>query len=180
MISGISAEFLQQNPDIENDDLHAMSDAELAEHGLKRVDAIKALLEIAENNPDPAERYETTSLLKLALWMRGDLGEEFTPTAEGMLLDPRLPTSTVLLALLHKQRPIALEYLFGGLVQPAPDLHKLFIQERFWHVFRRFVKTDDLDLWLWGDPAAQDFQLEAMRQWYWVNRWELNDVWLGE
>lgn len=180
LIRGVSADFLRKFPDITDDQLHAMTDAELAEHGLKRVDAIKALLEVAENNPDPAERYETTSLLKLALWMRGDLGDEFTPTAEGMLLDERLPTSTVLLALLHKQRPIALEYLFGDLVDPAPDLRKLFIQERFWHVFRRFVKTDDLDLWLWGDPAAQDFQLEAMRQWYWVNRFRISDFWISD
>src|SRR5690606_10789298 len=116
----------------------------------------------------------------LALWMRGDLGDDFTPQAEAMLLDPKLPTSTVLLALLAKHRPIALEYLFGDLVQPNPDLRQLFISERFWHVFRRFVKTDDLDLWLWGDPAAQDFQLEAMRQWYWVNRFEISDFWISD
>ena len=47
------------------------------------------------------------------------------------------------------------------------------IQRRYWHAFRRFVDTSDLTLWLWGDPEAQDFQLEAMRQWYAVNQWKI-------
>ncbi|MEO0477722.1 MAG: hypothetical protein AAF085_17390, partial [Planctomycetota bacterium] len=127
-----------------------------------------------------ANREVEAKLLQLALWMRGDLGEEFDATAEAMLLDKDLPTSTILLALLHKKRPAALEYLFGDYTTDRLNLNQLFIQQRYWHVFRRFVDTSDLTLWLWGDPEAQAFQLEAMRQWYAVNRWKIDRGWWPE
>ena len=76
--------------------------------------------------------------------------------------------------------PVALDYLFGDLVTPRPDLHELFVQQRYWHVLRHFLDTTDLTLWLWGDPEAQAFQLEAMRQWYAVNRWRIQDDWWPE
>ncbi len=177
LIAGVTADFLRKHPDLTDDQLHAMTDAELANLGLKRVDAIKALLEAAEAAPPSANRSDEAKLLKLALWMRGDLGEDFTPTAEAMLFDKDLPTSTVLMCLLHMKRPIALDYLLGDRVSPPPDLHALLVQERWWHVFRRFVDTSDLTLWLWGDSEAQAFQIEAMRQWYAVNRWRIERGW---
>ncbi len=180
LIAGITLDFLRQHPDLDADQLAERSDAELAELGLKRVDALAALLEAAEAAPPSAGRQAEVKLLKLALWMRGDLGEDFTPTAEAMLLDDGLPTSTVLMCLLQMKRPIALEYLFGDLTSDGPDLHELFIQQRWWHVFRRFVDTSDLTLWLWGDPEAQAFQIEAMRQWYAVNRWKIGNGWWPE
>ena len=150
-----------------------MTDAELSDLGLSRIDALPALLDAASSAPPSANRSAETKLLKLALWMRGDLGDDFTSAAEAMLFDDELPTSTVLMCLLHMKRPIALDYLFGDLVTPRPDLHKLLIQERYWHVFRRFIDTSELTLWLWGDPEAQAFQLEAMKQWYAANRWKI-------
>jgi hypothetical protein len=173
LIDGINTAFLQKRPDITTVALRAMTDDELAELGLRRIDALPALLDAAASAPPSANREAEAKLLQLAMWVRGDLGDDFTPTAEAMLLDDDLPTSTVLMALLHMKRPIALDYLFGDLVTPRLDLHKLFIQQRYWHVFRRFVDTSDLTLWLWGDPEAQAFQLEAMRQWYAVNRWQI-------
>ena len=180
LINGITGDFLLQNPDINTDELSRLPADELANLGLTRVDALAALLEAAESAPPSAGRQNEVKLLKLALWMRGDLGDDFTPKAEAMLFDEDLPTSTVLMCLLHMKRPTALEYLFGDLVNPRPDLHKLFVQERYWHVFRRFVDTSALTLWLWGDPEAQAFQLEAMRQWYAVNRWLIADGWWPE
>jgi len=177
----INEAFLRNHPDLTDDALHAMSDAELAEFGLKRVDALAALLDAAKNAPASAGRQNQIKLLKLALWMRGDLGDDFTPKAEAMLFDKQLPTSTVLMCLLHMQRPIALDYLFGDTFQhPRGYLQELFIAERWWHVFRRFVDTSDLTLWLWGDPEAQAFQIEAMRQWYAVNRWRIERGWWPE
>lgn len=177
LISGVSATLLRNNPDLDTEQLHTLSDDELAGLGLSRVDAIKALLEAAESAPPSAKREDEARLLRLALWTRGDLGDDFTPTAEAMLFDKDLPTSTVLMCLLHKRRPIALQYLFGDLVTPRPDLQQLFIQHRWWHVFRRFVDTSELTLWLWGDPGAQALQIEAMRQWYAVHRWEIERGW---
>jgi hypothetical protein len=177
----INEAFLRKHPDMTDDALHAKSNAELAELGLKRVDALAALLDAAKNAPASAGRQNEIKLLKLALWMRGDLGDDFTPKAEAMLFDKQLPTSTVLMCLLHMQRPIALEYLFGDTFQhPRGYLQELFIAERWWHVFRRFVDTSDLTLWLWGDPEAQAFQIEAMRQWYAVNRWRIERGWWPE
>lgn len=171
----------RENPSLTDVDLHAMSDGELAELGLKRVDAITALLEAAEAAPPSARRGPEAKLLQLALWTRGDLGDDFTPQAEAMLFDEEMPTSTVLMCLLHKQRPISLGYLFDDIAQHKPGyLHELFIQQRWWHVFRRFVDTSDMPLWLWGDSDTQAFQLEAMRQWYAVNRWRIARGWWPE
>ncbi len=180
LIEGATAELIRQHPDMTDRQLHDMSDAQLADLGLRRVDALTTLLDIAETAPDREDRYEQIALLKLALWMRGDLGDDFIPEAERMLEDDRLPTSTVLMCLLHMQRPAALYYLFdpphtqgsGSL-----DLYDLFVNQRWWHVFSRLVPDPDLDLWLWGDPGAQAFQFEVMRQWVQVNRWRLEAGW---
>lgn len=163
--------------------LSSMTDAQLAELGLRRVDALTTLLEIAETAHDREDRHEQIALLKLALWMRGDLGDEFTPQAERMLEDDRLPTSTVLMCLLHMHRPAALYYLFDREGAEARrngeqlDLYDLFVNQRWWHVFSRLVPDPDLDLWLWGDPGAQAFQFEVMRQWVQTNRWRLQSGW---
>ena len=180
LITGVNADFLRKYPDITNDQLRAMSDSELAELGLSRIDALPPLLEAAQAAPPSANREVEAKLLQLALWMRGDLGDDFTPTAEAMLTDESMPTSTVLMCLLYKHRPAALEYLFGTQTTKRPNLYKLFIEERYWHVFRRFVDTSELTLWLWGDPDAQAFQLEAMQQWYAVNRWKIASGWWPE
>ena len=112
--------------------------------------------------------------------MRGDLDESFAPTAESMLSDETLSTSTVLLGLLHKKQPVSLDYLFGDLVTPRPDLHRLLVQERFWHVLHAYVPSLDLALWIDGTPTTQAFQLEAMQQWYAVNRWKIGRGWWPE
>ncbi|MFI4859348.1 MAG: hypothetical protein ACIAXF_01570, partial [Phycisphaerales bacterium JB063] len=166
-------------PDLSAQDLLAMPDAQLADLGLRRVDALTTLLDIAETAPDRDDRYEQIAMLKLALWMRGDLADDFIPEAEAMLEDDRLPTSTVLMCLLHMQRPAALYYLFdppAGSEQEL-DLYDLFVNQRWWHVFSRLVPDRDLDLWLWGDPGAQAFQFEVMRQWVQANRWRLENGW---
>ncbi|MFK7790462.1 MAG: hypothetical protein AB8C95_13330, partial [Phycisphaeraceae bacterium] len=177
LIAGDFKTLLQQSPDTTTTELHAMTDDELATLGLSRVDALPALLEAAAEAPPSANRQSEAKLLRLALWMRSDLGEDFTPLAEAMLFNDELPKSTVLMCLLYRQRPVALEYLFGDLTRPRPDLFKLLIQERYWHVYRRFIDTSDLTLWLSGQTKAQGFQLEAMRQWYAVNRWKIEQGW---
>lgn len=180
LISGVTAEILLKHPDLTDEQLQSMTDDALSELGLSRIDALPALLDAAESAPPSANRSVEAKLLQLALWMRGDLGDDFTPTAEAMLFDKELPTATVLMCLLHEQQPVALDYLFGDLVTPRPDLYKLFIQERFWHVLQRLVNMPNLNLWLDGDPEAQAFQLEAMRQWHAVNRWKIEDGWWPE
>lgn len=180
LIEGANAAFIRKHPDLTSEQIRAMTDVELADLGLSRIDALPALAEAAEAAPASANRLTEAKLLKLALWMRGDLDDGFTPTAEGLLFDDEVPTSTVLMCLLQKQRPAALDYLFGDLATQRPDLSKLFIQERYWHVFRQFVDTADLKLWLWGDHEAQAFQLEAMKQWYAVNRWKIKEGWWPE
>lgn len=177
LISGFTADLLRKRPELSGDQLHAMTDAELADLGLERIDALQAFHDTAKSAPKSANRQEEVKLLELALWMRGDLGEDFTPTAEAMLFDQSLSTPTVLMCLLHKKRPIALRYLFGDLMTTAPDLAKLFVEQRWWHVFRHFVDDADLPLWLWGDIDSQAFHFEAMRQWYAVHRWRLERGW---
>ncbi|XAL99465.1 hypothetical protein OT109_18035 [Phycisphaeraceae bacterium D3-23] len=177
LIEGLATESTN---DLSAEELRAMTDAQLADLGLKPVDALTTLLDIAETAPDHEDRYEQIALLKLALWMRGDLGDDFIPEAEAMLEDDRLPTSTVLMCLLHMHRPAALYYLFdnpAGAGDTQLDLYDLFVTQRWWHVFSRLVPDPDLDLWLWGDPGAQSFQFEVMRQWVQVNRWRLEAGW---
>lgn len=180
LIEGDFVNVLKQSPETTADDLHAMPDEQLAALGLRRVDALAALFAAAESSPLSANRSVEAKLLKLALWMRGELGDDFTASTEAMLFDKELPNSTVLMCLLQMQRPIALDYLFGDVVTPRPDLHKLFVQQRFGHVFSHFVATDDLSLWLNSPPKTQAFQLEAMQQWYAVNRWKIEGGWWPE
>lgn len=177
LIDGVTADFVTKHPDLTDEKLRTMSDQELSALGLNRTDALTALLDAAAKAPPSANRTAEAKLLRLALWVRGDLGESFTPTAEAMLFDEALPTSTALLGLLHKQRPTALHYLLGSLVTPRPNLHELLVQERFWHVFHHKVPTPDLMLWIDGKPTTQAFQLEAMQQWYAVNRWKIERGW---
>ncbi|MEM9416682.1 MAG: hypothetical protein AAGA29_14570 [Planctomycetota bacterium] len=181
LIDGVTAEFARAYPWLDADALHSLPNFKLEEFGLARVDALTTLLEVAETAPDRDDRYEQIALLKLALWMRGDLGDDFIPQAEAMLADELLPTSTVLMCLLHMQRPAALFYLFdnpdAASGEPPIDLYDLFVNQRWWHVFSRLVPDADLDLWLWGDPGAQAFQFEVMRQWVQVNRWRLEAGW---
>lgn len=183
LIEGITAGFIRKHPGLNLDNLHGYTDAQLTDLGLERVDALSTLLDIVETAADREDRYEQIALLKLALWMRGDLGDEFTPEAEAMLEDDRLPTPTVLMCLLHMHRPAALYYLFDregadpGRDAEKIDLYDLFVNQRWWHVFSRLVPDPDLDLWLWGDPGAQAFQFEVMRQWVQVNRWRLQSGW---
>jgi len=180
LIYGDYKPLLKAQPDVTSEQIHAMTDEELAGFGLRRVDAINSLLDAAESASFSAKRRTTIKIFKLALWMRGDLGDDFTPAAEAMLYDEDLPISTVLMCLLHMKRSIALAYLFGDEADVPVNLNELFIQQRFWHVFRRFVDTTNLKLWLWGDNDAQAFQFEAMRQWYAVNRWKIDRGWWPE
>jgi len=171
LIQSVTAAFLREHPDLLTSDLRAMNDAELEALGLHRVDALTELLDLAEHSSDPSgEMRSLAQLLRLGLWMRGDIADDFAPKADAMLRDPRLETSHILTALLYMERPTALHYLFSGEQLDMTQLFDLFIEKRWWHVFDRLGPSGELDLWLWGDPAAQAFQFEVMQQWYEVNR----------
>ena len=144
----------------------------------EQVDALTALLDIAEHSLDPDPQVVETALLRLALWMRGDLTDPgFARQADAMLEDTRLPTSTVLMCLLTMHRPAALAHLLDHTGEPPLDLYGLFVGQRWWHLFKTLVPDPALELSLWGDPRAQQFQFEVMRQWYQVNRYRLEAGW---
>ena len=104
---------------------------------------------------------------RLGLWMQGQL-DTFDP--QPLLGRADVPKSTLLLAMLHRDRIGALDYLFNPRGEPHLDLIELFDHYRWWHVLRRYLPDDAPPFWLWADPALKQFQVEVLRNWYLVRR----------
>src|SRR5690606_6752562 len=111
-------------------------------------------------------------MTRLAEWMllpQLDEGSHYTGIA--MLSRPDLPTSSILLAMLHRGQPEAVDYLLVPRGEPdLPFLQHLLIELRWWRVLRQYLRDDAPELWLWGDAAVQSFQLELLREWWLLNR----------
>lgn len=94
-----------------------------------------------------------------------------TPTgARGLLTRDDLPTSTVLLAMLHQGQPAAWDFLFNPQGEEQIDLLEWFSQARWWRVLGRYLPTDAPPFWVWADPALAQFQIDLLREWYLLHR----------
>ncbi len=126
------------------------------------------LLRYVREYPNPV----LSQVARLALWMRGDLPDsEMILAARALLTHPDMPSSTVLLAILHKGRREALDHLLEP--RGEADLSRLaehLLQKRWLVVLRRSLPADAPDPWLDADPALQLFQLELLREWWVLNR----------
>ena len=107
-------------------------------------------------------------IIKLGMWMQGQF-PEMEMLAPGLLTRDDLPSTTVLLSMLHRGHPHAWEYFFDPRSEPQIDLIELFDQHRWWLVFERDLPDrfrKDLKFWFWADPDLEAFQIDLIRSWY--------------
>ena len=115
---------------------------------------------------------------QLGLWMQGHR-PQFDQLVDGLLVREDLPTTTILLAMLHKGPPTltrALDFLLNPRGAPRLDLVQLFDQHRWWFVLKQYLRSvgpDPPPFWVWADPDLEAFQVEVLRDWYLVNRGRL-------
>ncbi len=131
---------------------------------------------ILARKADLEDVWAVREVMQLGLWMQGQLPERSRSVA-GMLTRDDLPTTTVLLAMLHMGDPAALDYLFLADHEEPIDLVELLDQRRWWGVLRRYLPGTDHDsltaappFWVWADPALERFQVETLRWWYLLHR----------
>lgn len=113
---------------------------------------------------DAEDIWTVQQILKLGLWMQGHR-PDLDKLPETILTRDDLPTSSILLAMLHRGHPAAMEYLFNPTGEEIVDLEELLDQDRWWWVLQRYLPTDAPPLWLWADPQLKRFQLEVLRDW---------------
>ena len=119
---------------------------------------------------------------RLGLWMQGR-EPDLDNAVQGLLTRDDLPTTTVLLAMLHRRHPAALDTILAPRVDEPEfsrqalnlpkgegdatvSLKELLFHYRWWHVLRRFLPADAPPLWLWADDPLQQFQLDVLRNWH--------------
>ena len=108
---------------------------------------------------------------RLGMWMQGRL-PEMDKLAPSLLGRDDMPTSTIMLAMLHRKHSLAWEFLFDPRSDPL-DLIELLDQHRWWRVLKRYLPDDAPPFWVWADTDLEQFQLDVLRSWYMVNRHRL-------
>jgi len=116
--------------------------------------------------------WSVQQILKLGLWMQGR-EPDMKKLAPGLLSRGDLPTTTILLAMLHRNHPMALEYLFNPPGEESTDLIEWLDQHRWWRVLQRYLPKDAPPFWVWADPDLEQFQIDVLRNWYLLNRHKL-------
>lgn len=110
-------------------------------------------------------------VLRLGLWMQDREPGVTAITVQSLLTRTDLPTTTVLLAMLHKGDNTALEYLLNPRGEPRADLLTLFVHKRWWRVLSQHLPADaPLQLDLWADEEVQRFQIDVLRNWFLLER----------
>ncbi len=115
--------------------------------------------------------WSVQQILRLGLWMQGQ-HPEMKHLAPGLLTRDDLPTTTILLAMLHRGHNGAWEYLFNPRGDQPFDLVELLDQHRWWHVLAQYIPEldrDDLPFWYWGDVDLEQFQIDVLTSWYALN-----------
>ena len=123
---------------------------------------------------------------RFGMWMQGRL-PEMDEQVPGLLTRDDLPTTAILLAMLHRTPINALDIILSPRVDElqldrkslnlpesegdAPvSLKKLLVHYRWYRVLRRYLPEDAPPLSLWADDDLQQFQIDVLRNWYLVNR----------
>ncbi len=125
---------------------------------------------------DFAGRTGVIEIIQLALWMQDQPVHaiaDMTARAHQFLLREDLPAGTVLLALLHRNDPLALERLLTPRGDQRPELLRMLDVDRWWYVLENHLPDDAPRLWIWADNELARFQLDLLRNWYVVNRYRL-------
>jgi hypothetical protein len=126
---------------------------------------------------DDPERWPTAQVLELGLWMQGRMApapkQQWDQQIETLAQRPDLPRSTFLLGMLYKDRRAALDLLLTPRGEAHPDLIRWLDQWRWRRVLYHFLPADAPPFWVWADPDLERFQIEVLRDWYLLHRYEL-------
>lgn len=108
---------------------------------------------------------------RLALAMQGQPPRSFNPAA--LLMDPKLPRSTVVMALLWMGRLDGTDWLINPLGESpmlGDDGLRIYLDTfSGWPMLRRFLPQCPR-VWNWVSPETQRHQVQAIRDWYLLNR----------
>ncbi|MCX5659063.1 MAG: hypothetical protein NTW19_04985 [Planctomycetota bacterium] len=107
-------------------------------------------------------------IMRLGMWMQGKL-PDVEGALPGLLTRDDMPRTTLMLAMLHRKHPQALDYLLNPRGEPWPGLADLLTYQAWWPVLRHYLPDDAPPLWPWGDRALVQFQLDTLRDWRVLN-----------
>ena len=142
--------------------------------------------QLLEKKMQDEDIWAVRQIHRLGVWMQGRL-PEMDEQVQGLLTRDDLPTTTILLAMLHRTPVDALEIILSPRVDElqldpsslnlpetegdAPVSLKMLLVHYCWHrVLRRYLPEDAPPLSLWADDGLQQFQIDVLRNWYLVNR----------
>jgi len=129
------------------------------------------------------DQWLVKQVMLMGMWMQDQPlpdGADGDQLARGLLSRDDLPTTTILLAMLHRGDDAALDYLLKPRGEPIIDLNDLLDQLRWWHVLDAYLPADAPPLWVWADGPPQtqpdparlyltDFQIDVLRSWRHLN-----------
>jgi hypothetical protein len=108
-------------------------------------------------------------MMRVGLWMQGR-PPDMSKQIGGLFARGDIPTTTLLLALLHRGDKLALDYLLNPRGEPRLNLIELLDQRRWWRVLELYLPNDAPPFWPWADPHLEAFQVEVLRNWYLLHR----------
>jgi hypothetical protein len=130
--------------------------------------------ELREKVADQTD-WATATVMKLGLWMQEDtVNSDIHPDV--LLAREDIPRSTVILAMLHRHDPNALEVLLNPQGEAPNDLAALLDAYGWWRVLDRYLPADALRWRPGADPDQQQLQIDLLRNWYLVNRHRLSQT----
>lgn len=121
--------------------------------------------------------------MQTGLWMQGRVAKAATADTfdlarhgAAFVLAGDLPRTTFMLALLHRavtDRGTASREDFATILtnwfllegRGDVDLLDLFVRQRWWQVAATYAPRSAPPLWIWGDTALIDFQLDVLKAW---------------
>lgn len=123
------------------------------------------LLERSQNEA----RRPVRQMMRLGLWMQGRL-TELADDAPLLLAREDLPTSTVLLALLHRKRNEALDYLLTPRREESYPLREWLCEYQWSRVLARCLPVQAPRVELDAPADLQQFQIDVLRNWWLIKR----------
>ena len=142
--------------------------------------------QLLEKKMQDEDIWAVRQIHRLGVWMQGRL-PEMDEQVQGLLTRDDLPTTTILLAMLHRTPIDALDIILSpradelqldsaSLSLPESEggapvsLKKLLVHYRWHRVLRQYLPDDAPPLFLWANDDLQQFQIDVLRNWYLVSR----------